>query len=286
MGLKVGIIGGGNMANAIIGGLIQKGFNAKDLAVSEPDVSKLHQLRDKFGINVSTDNNDLVNFKFNNSNNCAGIDIIILAVKPQIMNLVAQGISKTSQNVKPLVISIAAGVLLKDLKLWIGKDVSIVRCMPNTPALLGEAATVFFGDTNVSKRQKDAAELVLASVSRKVYWVEKEHLLDVVTGVSGSGPAYFFLLIECLENAGVKLGLPNHIARGLAIQTCLGAGKMASESDVSPAELRKRVTSPNGTTEAAIKVAKNNKIENLWFTVVKSASDRAAELGKELSSKL
>ena len=157
---------------------------------------------------------------------------------------------------------------------------SIVRCMPNTPALVNQGATGLFANSETSTSQKEASEFVLNAVSKSTFWVDSESLLDIVTGLSGSGPAYFLLLIECLEDAAVKLGLPRDVANGLAVQTCLGAGLMAKESDVDVRELRRRVTSPGGTTEAAVQSAEISGIRKLWDDAVKAAVDKSIQLGK------
>ncbi|KAI8837341.1 pyrroline-5-carboxylate reductase dimerization-domain-containing protein [Chytridium lagenaria] len=238
--------GGGNMAGSMIGGMIAKGFSASNIFVSEP-VSELgSKLKDKYGVNVTNDNNAALHFTTSSSSSHA--DVVVLAVKPQVLKVVSEGISESVQKLKPLVISIAAGIRVDDLARWLSASPStheplpgavrpsIVRVMPNTPALVLEGASGLW-----------------AGSEREGFLVEKESLLDVVTGVSGSGPAYFFYLLEAMENAGVAQGLPRDVARGLAAQTCLGAGKMAVSQLEDPSILRKNVTSPNGTTAAAIK---------------------------------
>jgi len=259
------------MASAIIGGMIAKGWSSANITVSEPNELSCTKLRLQFpGIKTATDNSKAV----------AASSLVILAVKPQIMSIVCKDIKAAVMEHSPAVISIAAGVTIAGMSSILGSNTAIIRCMPNTPALVNEGATGLYAPkTTVSQAQRDAADAVMSSVSKKLYWVESEQLLDVVTGVSGSGPAYFLLLIECITDAGVKLGLPLDIAQGLAVQTCLGAGKMASESDVDAKELRRRVTSPNGTTEAAIKSAEASGMRDMWMKAVSAATSRADELG-------
>jgi pyrroline-5-carboxylate reductase len=281
--MKVSFIGGGNMANAIIGGLVAAGVSAKEMVVSDPYEPTRKNLEKAYGVKTTEDNNETIHGP--------GV-ILILAVKPQVMKAVAEGISAQVQKHQPLIISIAAGITIPDLSKWLSKDApqgflpTIVRCMPNTPALVGEGATGVFAPSNVSEEQRSTAFSVLKSISKSIYWVDKESLIDVVTGVSGSGPAYFFLMVEALEAAGIELGLPAEVARGLASQTCMGAGKMLTTSADSPAELRRKVTSPKGTTEAAIKSFEEDHVREVIARAVKAATLRGDELGKILGAQV
>jgi pyrroline-5-carboxylate reductase len=280
---KIGFIGGGNMANAIIGGLLAAGYLASNMIVSDPYEPTRAHLEKTFGVKTTMNNNDIVS-----EPGC----VLILAVKPQVIKQVAEGIAAAAQKYQPLIITIAAGITIPDLSKWLktgscsAQEPAIVRCMPNTPALVGEGATGVFAPTNVNASQRELASSVLSSISKALYWVDKESLLDVVTGVSGSGPAYFFLMVEALEQAGVALGLPLEVARGLASQTCLGAGKMLTTSNDNPAELRRKVTSPNGTTEAAIKSFESANVRKIIANAVEAAADRGEELGRILGAQV
>ncbi|KAJ3005440.1 UNVERIFIED_CONTAM: hypothetical protein HDU68_004618 [Siphonaria sp. JEL0065] len=281
--------GGGQMARAMIGGLVASGHSASNIYVAEPFQAALDSVAASFpGVHVSTNNNDAVSF------NGEGSNVLVLAVKPQVLKGVAEGISGALEEHAPVVVSIAAGIRLADLSRWLSasfkpesKRPSIVRVMPNTPALVNEGASGLYAGETVSELQKDLAFSVCGSFSKMAYWVEKEVLLDVVTGVSGSGPAYFFYLLEAMENAAVELGMPREVARGLAAQTCLGAGKMAlAQLETDPAILRKNVTSPKGTTEAGIKVFDDLGAKKIMQDVVIAATKRADELGDILGSQV
>ncbi|KAJ3088225.1 hypothetical protein HK102_009255 [Quaeritorhiza haematococci] len=277
--LRLAFIGGGNMAGAIIGGLLSQGYSSSNITVSEPYAPRRKELEAKWNLATTSDNAEAISGLSNNP-----ADVVVLAVKPQVMKQVAEGLSAAVLKHKPLIVSIAAGVRSKELSTWLGGDsVAIVRAMPNTPALVLEGATGLYAGQGVTEEQKAVAYRILGTVSKQTYWVERENLLDVVTGLSGSGPAYFFLLIECIEEAAVSLGLPTEIARPLAVQTCLGAGKMAAhalaEGTDSPAELRRKVTSPKGTTEAAVTSAEASGIRELWLKAVTAATKRGEELG-------
>lgn len=278
--IRIGFIGGGNMAGAMIGGLIQSGYQSSFMTVAEPWEEARLRLKSQFAVKTTTTNTEAV---FDASTGKPA-DVLVLAVKPQVMKTVAEGIAALVQQHKPLVISIAAGIAIEDLKRWLmnGQPVdepAIVRCMPNTPALVVEGATGVFAAQSVSEKQKQIAFAILESVSKRTYWVASEYLLNVVTGISGSAPAYFFLLVECLEAAGVELGLPKDVARGLASQTALGAGKMLISTGEDPADLRKKVTSPNGTTERAIQSLEASGMRQAFADAVKRATERSVELG-------
>ncbi|KAK3676995.1 hypothetical protein LTR78_003200 [Recurvomyces mirabilis] len=275
---KIAFIGGGNMAGAIISGLVAKGFEKKQITVAEPwEVNRTKM--SEFGVNVTTDNIEAA----------TGSSIIILAVKPQVAKSVCNELGQkafTSDDALPLLVSIAAGITMSSLKQWSttssGKSPPVVRVMPNTPALLGEGASGVYAGSDVSKAQKEQVTALLQSVSRSLEWVDREELLDAVTAVSGSGPAYFFAMVEHMIASGVKLGLSEEQATKLASQTCLGAGKMLVEASDSPSQLRKNVTSPNGTTQAALESFEASDFASIVDKAVKAASDRAEQLGSEL----
>ncbi|KAJ4854699.1 pyrroline-5-carboxylate reductase dimerization domain-containing protein [Trichoderma breve] len=272
---KLAFIGGGNMASAIIGGLANQGIDKQNIIVSEPwDVN-----REKIaatGVRTTTSNVE------------AGqdADLIIIAVKPQVTKTVCEelGASWAHRATLPIVVSIAAGITLDSLREWTktseGKTAPIVRVMPNTPALVGEGASGLYASEDVKENEKQLVDALLGSVSKATEWVDKEELLDVVTGLSGSGPAYFFAMVEHLIASATALGLPKEQATRLAKQTCLGAGQMLVTSSDEPAQLRKNVTSPNGTTYAALQTFESLKFDEIVDKAVKAATSRAAELGK------
>jgi pyrroline-5-carboxylate reductase len=270
--ISIAFIGGGNMARSLIGGLIHGGHAPESIWVAEPDSNQREFLRSRYGVHTSAHNVETV----------AKAEVLVLAVKPQIVQSVAQQLAAEIQTRQPLVISIAAGVRESDLRRWLGGGaLSLVRSMPNTPALVGSAASALFANPYVSEEHRQIAESLLRAVGVTV-WVEEEHLLDVVTAVSGSGPAYFFLMMEALEHAAHSLGLEADQARLLTLQTAFGAAKMALESAESPATLRVRVTSPGGTTERALAILSNGGMEPLLVQAVAAARQRAGELGDSL----
>ena len=267
MSLNITFIGGGNMATSLIGGLIANDYPAKNMTVAEPDADKLKIHQQNFQVSTTTDNNQAA----------LQSDVLVLAVKPQILQQVCRQIADTVQNKKPLIISIAAGIRSTDIDRWLGNNCALVRCMPNTPALLQAGATGLFANEHVSDEQKQAAENILSAAGITL-WVNDESLLDAVTAVSGSGPAYFFLLMEAMQQAGEALGLDAYTARQLTIQTALGAAQMAQSGDDDPATLRAKVTSKGGTTEAAIKCFQSNGFESLVKQALTDANNRAIEL--------
>ncbi|OJJ65333.1 hypothetical protein ASPSYDRAFT_194457 [Aspergillus sydowii CBS 593.65] len=274
---KLAFLGGGNMASAIIGGLLNQGINKQNITVSEPWEVNRNKIAE-LGVNTTT------------SNVAAGgeADLIILAVKPQVAKTVCEELSEawSKRSTLPVVVSIAAGITLESMQQWIrtsdGRSAHLVRVMPNTPALVGEGASGLFASQDVTAGEKELVGALLQSVSKATEWVEKEELLDVVTGLSGSGPAYFFAMVEHLVASATALGLPAEQATRLATQTCLGAGLMMKDSPDTPTQLRKNVTSPNGTTHAALETFKELNFEEIVDKAVKAATSRAAELGNTL----
>ncbi|MDC0430557.1 pyrroline-5-carboxylate reductase [Candidatus Thioglobus sp.] len=267
----IGFIGAGNMAYAIISGLINNDFSAENIKISDTNESLLSLRKKEFNLEVFTDNSELVR-------HC---DVIVLAVKPQMLSSVCQ-LLKQALNSNTLIISIAAGVRVHDIDHWLGGDCAIVRTMPNTPALLNQGVTGMFANERVSDAQKELATSILNSVGQSL-WVTDEVMLDAVTALSGSGPAYFFLMIESMSKAGVALGLDEKTAQSLSIQTALGASMMASVSDESPRDLRANVTSPNGTTQAAIELFQDQNFDMIVAHAMRAAFDRASQLAAELS---
>ncbi len=268
---RLAFIGAGNMASSLVGGLIADGWDPAVIGVSDPDAHQLGALTAHFKVSTDTDNRAII----------SGRDVVVLAVKPQVMREVAHGIATEVQQSRPLVISIAAGIRSGDLERWLGGNCAVVRCMPNTPALVQTGATALFATQQVSNEQKDLAESILRAVGLTV-WVEDEGLLDAVTALSGSGPAYFFLVMEALEEAGISLGLNDQTSRLLTLQTALGAAKMALESNDDAATLRQRVTSPGGTTERALEILENGKLRALFIDALAAARDRSRELADQL----
>jgi pyrroline-5-carboxylate reductase len=261
-------IGGGNMARSLIGGLVARGTPAASIRVAEPvDVLREGLARD-FGVAVFSDNADAV----------AAASTWVFAVKPQVMRAVCETLAPVAQASRPLIVSIAAGITTSQLERWLGGDLPVVRTMPNTPALLGAGVTGLFANARVDDAGR-ARTATLLSAAGPTVWIDDEARMDAVTAVSGSGPAYVFLLAEALQAAGEAEGLPADAARTLALQTILGAGRMLTESDVDAAELRKRVTSPNGTTHAAIETFEAGGFRALVARAVHAAAVR----GKELS---
>lgn len=261
-------IGAGNMAGSMIGGLVAKGYPAEKIIACDINSEKLTQLQADFNIRCEADINQAV----------SQASIVILAVKPQAMQAVCREI--TQKQHQPLFISIAAGLREKDINRWLGGGFALVRCMPNTPALVAQGATGLFANQHVSETQKQQAESIMQSTGITV-WVDAENQLDAVTAISGSGPAYFFLFIEALENAGVALGLDTETSARLARQTALGAATMALNKDV--VTLRQQVTSPGGTTEQAIASFNAQDLCGMVVRATAAAHSRSIELAEQLA---
>ena len=265
---NIGFIGGGNMATSLIGGLVATGTAPGTIWVSDPETPKLDALIQRFGVNASGDNGVV-------ASRCA---TVVLAVKPQIMNTVVQALAPVLGEHRPLLVSIAAGVREADINRWAGGDMAIVRTMPNTPALVGCGATALFANAKVDPAQRERAGAILAAVGITI-WVGDETQLDAVTALSGSGPAYYFLLMEIMQATGEAMGLDADAARRLTLQTALGAARIANESDDPPAVLRERVTSPNGTTERALVTMREGGIDKVVADGIHGARQRSIELG-------
>ncbi len=269
---KIGFIGGGNMAASLLNGLIASGHDPKQLWVSDINAEALANLSAKLGINVTQNNQEVIDSS----------DVVVLAVKPQIMAQVAKEIAPYLQT-RHLIVSIAAGITQAGLMKWLGADTAIVRCMPNTPALVLTGATALHANANVSQGQRDLAETIMRAVGIAL-WVENESELDAVTAVSGSGPAYYFLLMEAMEKVALELGLSEASARLLIQQTALGAAKIALESSEAPAELRRRVTSPGGTTQQAIETFERGGFSELVAKALQAARNRSIEMSKQMEA--
>jgi pyrroline-5-carboxylate reductase len=264
-------IGGGNMAQALIGGLVSRGLPTTRITVSDPVEQVRHILEDK-NIQTTTNNVDAIKHA----------DVVVLAVKPQVLATVLQPLKGLLSN--KLVISIVAGAEIQTISDLIGGSERIVRVMPNTPALVQTGAHGLYATAAVNTRDRELSSQILAATGLTI-WVDTEAQIDAVTAVSGSGPAYFFYLMESMILAGKSLGLDEKVATALTLQTALGAAQMAITSSNSPAELRKNVTSPNGTTQAALDVFDHAKISQHIQSALAAAQQRSQELAQELSNK-
>jgi len=267
----IAFIGGGNMARSLIGGLIADGFPSERIRVADPGAEQRAALASAFGVYVTADNVDAAR----------GANAVVLAVKPQIIRDVAAQLGPQLAEDRAVAISIAAGIREADLSQWLGAGLPVVRTMPNTPSLVQSGATALYANAQVTAGQRSLAESLMRAVGLTC-WLDDESLMDAVTAVSGSGPAYFFLLMELMEDAGTELGLPRETARLLSLQTALGAAKMALESDDDACTLRRRVTSPGGTTEQAIRTFEDGGLRDLVRQALRAAADRANALGNEL----
>jgi pyrroline-5-carboxylate reductase len=268
--MKITFIGGGNMADALIGGLLCKGFTAPDLRAVEIDAKARGKLVDKYGVTCFADAHDAVR---------AG-DVIVFAVKPQQLREAARK-SGLAQDAN-LVISIAAGVRLTNLSQWLGAHKRLVRAMPNTPALIGEGVTGLYPfSRSVTRQDRDDAETILNAVGATV-WITEEAQMDAVTAISGSGPAYVFYFIEAVEEAARELGLPVAIAHRLVLDTFTGAARLAASSPDPVAVLREKVTSKGGTTECALASMAKDEVKDAIIRAIRAANDRGKTLGEEL----
>ena len=261
-------IGGGNMGQAIIGGLISGGHPASRIRVSDSLEASRIRCVEAFDVATFADNLSAVE----------GADVIILAVKPQQMREVAERLAGGARP-GPVFISIAAGVPIGRLESWLGADAAVVRCMPNTPALVQAGAAALCANANVTSEQRAQSVQILEAVGIAV-WLEDEAQMDAVTALSGSGPAYFFLLLELLEEGAAELGLPREIARRLALQTAYGAACLAKHTSEDPATLRRRVTSPGGTTERALASFEADGLKDVVARALAAAHRRSQQLAQ------
>ena len=268
--LRIAFIGGGNMARSLVGGLVAKGCKPGRISVSDPSAEQRALIAKRFPVRMSADGPAAVQ----------DADVVVFAVKPQMMKSAAESVAAAVQARKPLVLSIAAGIAAPDLERWLGGGLAIVRAMPNTPALLGAGAAALWANPRVSAAQHATAQALLEAVGTAL-WIQDESLMDAVTALSGSGPAYLFLLMELMEEAGVGLGLPPEAARRLTLQTAYGAARMALESGEAPAVLRKQVTSPGGTTAAALQVFEEGKLQAIVERALSAARDRGRQLSQD-----
>lgn len=269
---KIAIIGVGNIGSSLLGGLIADGIPANNIWITGPNHTKLQTFKNQYHVNISLDNVAVID----------KVDVVILAVKVNTLKSVLHAMTDALQTYHPLLISIAAGVEIASLENSVGKNIGIVRAMPNTPALLRAGMTALIANKAVTVEQQQLAEAILRAVGA-IVWLQDERLMDVVTALSGSGPAYFFLIIEALQHAGEKLGLSAEVAKLLTIQTAQGAVRMALQDNTDVKKLRKQVTSPGGTTECAVNVLEDHQLRDTLFAALKAATLRAKELAKQFA---
>lgn len=266
----IGFIGGGNMARSLVGGLIQAGQDATAIHVSDPSSDARDAISRLGNVQLGDDNGAVA----------ANVDVLVLAVKPQAMGSVLAPLASRLAQRRPLLVSIAAGLTTSALQSWAG-PLPLVRCMPNTPALVGAGMSVLYATDAVDDAGRESAAAIMRSAG-EVRWVDREDQLDAVTAVSGSGPAYFFHLMEAMIAAGVEQGLDADTSQALVLQTALGAARMARESGTDPGELRRQVTSPGGTTAAALEVFADGDLIGLVSRAVAAAAKRSVTLAEEL----
>jgi pyrroline-5-carboxylate reductase len=266
----IGFIGAGNMAYALIKGLLNNGFYANHINISDPNEELLLNRESELKVTTYSDNTSLL----------INSDIIFFAVKPQVLSSVClelKGVVKS----KHLFVSIVAGIRSSDINRWLGGNFSLIRTMPNTPALFQSGVTGLFANELVDNEQKSLVSSILSSVG-ECFWVNEEKLIDAITAISGSGPAYFFLLMESMKQAGMALGLDEETANSLSIQTAYGASLMANKTGKDSRTLRAEVTSPNGTTQSAIESFQDQNFEGIVANATRAAYDRAREISNEL----
>ena len=266
----IGFIGAGNMAYALIKGLLNNGFDANQINISDPNEELLQSRESELEVTTYTDNTSLL----------SNSDIIFFAVKPQVLSSVClelKGVVKS----KHLFVSIVAGISSSDINRWLGGNFALIRTMPNTPALFQTGVTGLFANELVNNEQKSLVSSILSSVG-ECFWVDEEKLIDAITAISGSGPAYFFLLMQSMTQAGMALGLDEETANSLSIQTAYGASLMANKTGKDSRTLRAEVTSPNGTTQSAIESFQDQNFEGIVANATRAAYDRARELSNEL----
>ena len=268
---KVAFIGGGNMTRAIVGGLIDSEFAASDILIAEPvAAARMSLAKDFSGVSVSGDNHAVAE-----SAGC-----VVLSVKPQVLPAICRELRDTAQQTRPLIVSIAAGTHSAAIDAWLGGDLSVIRIMPNQPALLRLGVSGLYANNKVSDDEREYAAGIIAAVGSVVH-VENESDIDAVTAVSGSGPAYFFLLIDMLMKSAVDLGISENAAKTLAIETAVGAAALAKSESESMKALIERVRSPGGTTAAALDSLENAGVRDIFSAAITAACDRAKSLADE-----
>ena len=271
--IRIRFVGAGNMAASLIGGLISKGLTASQITASDPGPNQRQYIEKQFQILTYDDNNAHFGMP----------DLVIIAVKPQIMKPVLQDVASSIVRTQPLVISVAAGITSGQISSWLGAELPVVRTMPNTPALIGQGAIGMFANAAVTSEQRQMTEQVMDAVGTSI-WVEQESQIDAVTALSGSGPAYFFLFMECLQKAAESLGLGAEDAALLTKKTAIGAALLAERSPESLTQLKDRVTSPNGTTAAALASFEQDRIQQVIQHAIQAANDRSVTLSQEFGA--
>jgi len=271
IGNKVGLIGGGNMARAIGGGLLRGGMHATDLMIAEPVAEQCDRLRTELYGAMVTDDNNLV---------ARSAEILLFAVKPQILKPVCENVAEDVQIKFPLIMSIAAGPKIDDIDTWLGGGLSVVRVMPNQPALIDQGISALFANDRTSAERKKQAEKIMTAVGHAV-WLDSESKMDAVTAVSGTGPSYFYLLIDIMIESAKKFGIDEETARTLAVETARGATALAAAETESMSTLIERVRSPGGTTTAAFEYLDEKDARGIFATAIDAAEKRAAELANE-----
>jgi len=269
--LTIGFIGAGNMASAMIGGLVGTEITGDQVSVFDPSADNMQRLSNEFGVHACASNDELVSKS----------DVLLLAIKPQVMQSVLTPLESAFTKKKPLIISIAAGIPCEHINNWLNHEHAIVRVMPNTPALVGAGASGLYANESVTSSQKEISETLLNAIGTCA-WVESEDDIDAVTALSGSGPAYFMLFVKSLIDAGVQSGLSEATATSLALQTCEGSAKLMRESNDSIAQLIKNVTSPGGTTEQALNSFHADDLKAVVHKAFGAALNRSKELANEL----
>lgn len=271
---KIGFIGGGNMARAIAGGLLRGGMHATDILIAEPRAEQCASLREElYGALVSEDNTIVAR----------EAEVLLFAVKPQILRSVCTDLKDIVQATRPLIMSIAAGPRIDDINSWLGGNLSVVRVMPNQPALIDQGISALFANPLTHARHRELAERIMSAVGQ-VVWLSNEAEMDAVTAVSGTGPAYFYLLIDILIQAAIKFGLNAEVARTLAVETARGATALATVETESMSAMIDRVRSPGGTTTAAFEHLDKSDARGIFAAAIEAARKRAIELGEEASS--
>lgn len=271
MDIKIGFIGGGNMATSLIGGLIEGGHAATNIIVHQPGAEKAKELAQRFQIRIAPDNSSLVKQS----------DVVVIAVKPQVLQQVLTPLTDDFKTQKPLIVSIVAGIRASSIEKWLGAEHALVRVMPNTPALIGAGASGLYANERVSVGQRSIASNVLSCVGNSV-WLENENDIDSVTALSGSGPAYFMLFTQSLINSATEAGIDPESAKQLAVQTALGAAQLVQQSDLPLQALIDNVTSPNGTTEAALRSFEQSGLQQIVADAFSAAKARSEQLADEL----
>ncbi len=271
---KVGLIGGGNMARAIAGGLLRGGMHATDILIAEPRSEQCELLRQELYGTMVSDDNSLV---------ASQAETLLFAVKPQILQAVCRDLASTVQQHKPLTISIAAGSRIDDIDDWLGGGMRIVRVMPNQPALIDQGISALFANELTDDASRDLAEKIMTAVGQ-VVWLESEAMMDAVTAVSGTGPAYFYLLIDVMIESAINFGIEPEIARALAVETARGATALASAETESMSSLIERVRSPGGTTTAAFECLDAADVRGIFAKAIEAARDRAAALAHDANT--